>query len=482
MTVKKQINKKDTIKQVLEDPILRKTLAKRSFFWFFILYLPEYIKYHTANFQKEMFEIAQDDATKAAVITAFRGSGKSTIVSLAYPIWAMLTGKKNFIVILSQNQSQAKLILTNIRAELEKNEPLMADFGPFKQIAEEWSQNTLLIEAYGCRITAASSGESIRGIRHRQHRPDLIILDDVEDQASTRTKDSRDKTFNWVSREVIPSGDSNTKLIVIGNKLHEDGLMMRLKKAIMDKYFSAIYREYPLLSDEGVCLWPEKFKNQADIDSLKNSVVSESAWQREYLLKIVPEEDAVVLREWIHFYDILPQDDRNFRYYATGIDLAISQGSSADFTAMVPGCISGYNEKLKIYILPHPVNKRMTFPDTLEAAKNLSLSLGNGVPTRLFIEDVGYQASIIQQLTLQGFPAESVKTGGQDKRARLASITYLIKSGQILFPKKGYEELIGQLVGFGYEKHDDLADAFTILVTRVLKDSYYPPILIGKAW
>lgn len=70
---------------------------------------------------------------------------------------------------------------------------------------------------------------------------------------------------------------------------------------------------------------------------------------------------------------------------------------------------------------------------------------------------------------------------GQDKRERLNLTTHLIKSGKILFPKKGCEQLITQLIGFGYEKHDDLADAFAILILKIQEDSIYRPIFIGRA-
>ena len=482
ITVNKEIKIKDVRKYILNDAKVRREIARRSHFGFFCIYLAEYIKYPTAAFQRQMFEISQDDNIKAAAITAFRGSGKSTIMSLSFPIWAMIARKKRFIVILSQNQDQCELILSNIRAELEKNELLVSDFGPFKQISvsAKWSQETLLVSSYDCMITCISSGGSIRGIRYKQHRPDLIIFDDVEDMQSTRTKEGRDKTFNWFSGEVVPTGDVSTKMVVIGNKLHEDGLMMKLKKAVTAGNFSAEYKEYPLLDEAGRCLWPEKFKTQAEIDYLKRSLFSEAAWQREYLLKIVPEDDAVILRDWIRYYDSFPED-KTLRYIATGIDLAISKSASADYTAMVSAYVYDYNENLKIYILAHPVNKRMSFPETVEATKELSVSLGRGHHTRLYIEDVGYQRALVEELAKLGYPAEGVKVMGSDKRQRLALTAPRIKNGSILFPKKGCEQLIGQLVGFGYESHDDLSDAFAILIIKIIEESLHPPIRIGRA-
>lgn len=198
--------------------------------------------------------ITQDDSIKRAVILAFRGSAKSTIMSLSFPIWTIVTERKKFILIVSQNQNQSQMMLANIRAELEKNMLLIKDFGPFRQVSEEWNQNSILIPKYNCRITCISSGESMRGIRHLQHRPDLIIVDDVEDLSSVRTKEARDKTFNWLNGELIPAGDINTKIIIIGNLLHEDSLMMRLEKSINDGSFKSVFKRYPLINEDGCCL------------------------------------------------------------------------------------------------------------------------------------------------------------------------------------------------------------------------------------
>jgi len=479
MKTNKKITSSNIQKQIKNSPAFRRALAIGSFYWFFIIYLSSYINYESADFQKQIFYALQDNIINSVVITAFRGSAKSTIASLAYPIWSMITGKKKFIVILSQNQNLCKLILSNIKAELEKNLELIKDFGPFKQVDDEWRANSLLVNTYNTRIACISSGEAIRGARNQQYRPDLIVIDDVEDISSTKTKESRDKTFNWITGDVIPVGDKNTKTVIIGNMLHEDGLMVRLKKAIDQGSSSAIYMEYPLLDDNGVCLWPQKFKTEQDIIDLKKKVGSESAWLREYLLKIVPEEDAVIQREWICYYGSVPLYEEP-RIIATGIDLAISENSKADKTAMVSAKVFGYDKDLRVYILPNPINERLTFPKTVDTAKNLSSALGNGMPTKLYIEEVAYQAAIIQQLKSEGYPAEGVKVAGTDKRARLAIIAHWISSGNILFARYGCEELISQLVGFGCEAHDDLSDAFAILVLKIIQSSRCCVVRFGK--
>lgn len=467
----------NNVEGVINDRVSRKTLASQSHYYFFNMYFSHYVKYQTADFQKEMFQLTEDSGIKNVVIVAFRGSAKSTIMTLSYPIWAMI-GKpgKKFIIILSQTQQQARLILKNIKRELESNPLLISDFGPFGEDDSEWRSNSLVIPKYQTRIMALSSGESIRGSRHLQNRPDLIIADDVEDLESVKTREGRNKTFNWLTGDVIPAGDNKTKFVIIGNLLHEDSLIKRLEKKIKKGSFTGIFKAYPLIEEDNNILWPGKYPDMDSIKRLKKKVPSEAAWQREYLLNIISDEERVVHPEWIKYYGELPPENK-LRYVASGVDLAISQKETADKTAIVSANIYGYGSDMRVCILPNPVNERLTSPETYKKIIEVNKALGGEFSVKTFIEDVGYQKALIQDLNKDGYPAEPAKVKGQDKRARLSLTTHHIKQGRVLFPKKGAKELIEQLVGFGVERYDDLADAFSILVLKVMEDNTAEPQL-----
>lgn len=318
-------------------------LARQSHYLFFHIYLSHYVKYSTADFQRELYAITENESIKHAVIVAFRGSGKSTIVTLSYPIWATL-GKqqKKFGLLLSQTQSQARMHLVNIKREFESNELLRNDFGPMNEEGDEWGSFSLVLPKLGARISAASSEQSIRGIRHGAHRPDFIIADDVEDMNSVKNQDGRNKTFNWFTGDVLPVGDRTTKIITIGNLLHEDSLLMRLKQGFESNHFDGIYRAYPIVDELKKPLWPGKFTSKQDITAERKTVGNRIAWMREYMLTIIPDEDQLVRPEWIQYYDKLPEAASDYRYCATGVDLAISQNSWADYTAMVSAKCMGH--------------------------------------------------------------------------------------------------------------------------------------------
>ena len=457
--------------KILTDRVLRRSITRESHYWFFHCYFSHYVEYPTAPFQREIFGITEDNALKLAVITAFRGSAKSTIVSLSYPLWAILgRQQKKFVLLLGQTQAQARQHLKNLKEEIERNTLLRADLGPFEEREDEWHSFSIVLPALGARITAASTETSVRGLRHGPHRPDLIICDDIEDLQSVKTRESRDKTYHWITGEVIPAGSPRTKVICIGNLLHEDCLLKRLQEHIENNSISGVYKEFPLLNDKNECLWEGKYPTGQSIEEERKRMGSEAAWQREFQLHIISDAGRVIHPQWIKYYDELPSEDNGWHLYnGIGIDLAISQSSSADYTAMVAAKLYRDDKDLKIYVLPNPINSRLTAMETLDQARNLADSLGSA---HLFVEEVGYQGALIEHLDKDGYYVEGAKTKGQDKRARLAAVSHMVESGTILFPREGAEHLIMQLVNFGVEKHDDLSDAFAILMLKAAEERY----------
>jgi predicted phage terminase large subunit-like protein len=255
---------------------------------------------------------------------------------------------------------------------------------------------------------------------------------------------------------------------VVGNLLHNDSFMMRWKNYLIANPRLGICKTYPLLTDDGVVTWKAKYPTLESIDQEKIKTGSFRAFQREYLLKIVPSDDVVIHSEWIQFWEILPL---GYLYTIIAADLAISLKTSADYTAILCAHVYRDNGILKICILPSIINKRLTFPETVEHIKSLynNHRILGFVP-KVVSERVGYQESLEKQLRRDGVQAMGVPIS-TDKRERLSLASPLVESGAVLFPKNGASILIEQLLGFGTEKHDDLVDAFSLLVNHVSAQS-----------
>jgi len=472
-----EIDNEVILEAISKDRAVRQAITRESHGMFFHIYFPHYVKYPMADFQKEIFKITEDRTNELACIVAFRGSAKSTLITLSYSLWSTLGNQqKKFVLIVAQTQAQARQHMTNIRHELENNKLLRSDLGPFQEESGngDWAISSLVFKNTGARITIASTEQSIRGIRHQEHRPDLIILDDIEDLNSTKTFESREKIFGWFTREIIPLGDIGTRIIIVGNFLHDNALMIRLKTKIDDKELKGTFRWFPLIDKDGNCLWPGKFNTQEKIDELRQKVANESAWNQEYLLKIVHENTRVIHPEWIHYYDELPKDE-NFSHEYMGVDLAISQKESADYTAIVSVRLYGEEKDKKIFVLPNPVNKKLNYPETIATINEISRGGSfDKIPT-IIVESNGFQEIYVDQLEKFGLPVVGIKSFS-DKRLRLSMISEYIRNGTIYFPRKGNELLITQLTGFGDENHDDLSDALVMVITHIFKN---PPKIIN---
>lgn len=462
------------IDQMISDRKIRKNIAQASFLIFFHFYFAHYIKYKTAFFQKEIIRHLEEN-TEDLYLISFRNSGKSTIVTTAYPIWAIL-GKlqKKFVVIVCQTKEQAKLHMSSLKQELESNVLLKRDLGPFKEESDEWNVSSVKFTKSGAKIMIASLEQSIRGLRHSENRPDLFILDDIEDISSTRTRERRDKTYRWLKGELIPAGDRNTRLVMIGNMLHEDCVLQRLKEEVEENKIDGKFMFIPLIDENNKSNWPGKYPTDKEIETEKRKIGNEVAWRREYLLEIVSDYDQIIQKEWIHRYTELPKKISSIR---VAIDLAVSEKDTADNTAIIIGLTTGYGNTMCMYILPNPINEKMKITKTMEICKQLNSSLYSTykIIPKFFIEGGGTQKGLVDVIKDQGLDVEEVSPQ-LDKRSRLNAASIPLQSGKVFFPTKGCEELENQLINFPMEKYDDLTDAFSIITTSL---STNPIPLIG---
>jgi hypothetical protein len=387
------------ISAIRHNRTLRQKFARRSHALFFLLYFSEYVTHPTAEFQREMFRLTEEKNSDLCVLSAFRGSAKSTIFSTSLPIWKIISGQSHFVVIASQTQHQSRQHMSNIKKPLETNRLLRNDLGPFKVENNEWGFTSgLIFEQYDAKLMVVSTEQAIRGLRYKHYRPDLTICDDIEDLASTRTKESRDKIFNWFSSEIIPLGTPETKVFMLGNFLHEHSLVGRLMMQIDEGIRAGISRKYPLVDEHGICLWPGRFPTAESLEKFKKKVGDDITWNREYLLKIIARDDQIVKYEDIQYYDELPAQHHRGKI-GHGVDLAISQKESADNTAIVSAETYYIGESAKIFIRPDPVNAHLDFNGTI--AKVITITQTE-LWHSFFVEDVGYQKAAIQEMERYG--------------------------------------------------------------------------------
>ncbi|GEM_PF-72744 len=172
--------------------------------------------------------LAAPDGERIA-IAAPRGSAKTTWASLLLPLMCIAYDLKRFVVLISDTQAQAIQYLSDIKHELTENLELAEAFPYVVGKGPIWRADEI-VTASGCKVMALGAGQRIRGRRYRQWRPDLVILDDLENDELVRSAEQRDKLHKWLLGAVLKAKGPRQKLdvLVLGTVMHFDSVLSRL--------------------------------------------------------------------------------------------------------------------------------------------------------------------------------------------------------------------------------------------------------------
>jgi hypothetical protein len=137
-----------------------------------------------------------------------RGHGKTTAGVEVAALWHAAHKVRRFVVIASDTYSQAVQRIATITTEIEQNDELRAAFPDLRPARDgqgnlvAWRDDELAL-ANGVRILGVGAGKSIRGAKDRENRPDLLLLDDLEDEASVATPEALAKRLRWITRTAL---------------------------------------------------------------------------------------------------------------------------------------------------------------------------------------------------------------------------------------------------------------------------------------
>lgn len=273
---------------------IRRALAKDPVA-FAILYLSHHLKdphgrvtfsevhYEWARIAESWREPLIPQGNRHAFI-APRETGKTTWWFLILPLWAASNGIVRFAVAFAHADAQAREHLQTFKNELDTNPLLRSDFPELCEPARRPSSGTTLADRQGMLHTKSGFVFAARGIdsaslglKVKEQRPDLLILDDVEPEeasystaATTNGKRSlAEKRLGTITDGVFPL-NIRARVVMVGTVTMPDSIMHQLVKAasgvesikwIQDEKITP-HHHLPIVSDdEGNerSVWPEKW-------------------------------------------------------------------------------------------------------------------------------------------------------------------------------------------------------------------------------
>lgn len=475
------------------------------------------------EFHREIADIMNDvslNETNAKIaVAAPRGHAKSTYLSKAFPLSELLYRKRKYVLMISETPKVALANLDWIRGQLKYNAKLRADFGELLSPRDQANirDNNEGFIAYEMRgdvkrpvalLESASTGGAIRGRNWNGYRPDLIVMDDLEDAragGNASTVEQRQALRDWFSQSVIPLGDpkgKRTAYVYMGTTVHADSLLMnvlyrrsdfktRLYRAIisqpkrMDLWERCreIYvdRDNPNRAADALAYYianaPEMNEGAevlwADGQPLWKLMTwkwdnGSKAFATEYMNNPVDPDSQVFNTDNFTYYDG-EIDTLDSRYEVSlGIDFAMGKSRTrGDYSAVT---VSARDKQSGIIYIADSFVDRIR-PDEF-IAKIVELVIKHQ-PTVIAVESVAMQEffadELKKNLTRAGYPAETrMKKVFQRtrKELRIESLLPDIQNGTIRFNRK-HSMLLEQFEGYGTGSADDAPDSCEMSISAL---------------
>lgn len=264
-------------------------------------YLPHHVPSASPAFHRELITLAAQHERLA--LAAPRSHAKSTVMSLIYPLYMTAMKRRRFVVIVSDTATQAEDHLGNIYQELLENDRLIQDYPhlalpDLADYAKKRTKRTAkdFITRGGYSFVAKGAGAGLRGLRRGTQRPDLIVVDDLENDELVRTPEQRAKLRDWFSKSLSNLfGPDGGQLLVIGTILHRESLLASLLGPDGPEVYAK--RLYRAIDAQGGVLWPDVWT--AEKLAQKRAEIGSRAFASEYLNDPVDDSLTLFKQGWI---------------------------------------------------------------------------------------------------------------------------------------------------------------------------------------
>lgn len=249
---------------------------------------------HNAPFHNAAALKVKNTPNLKAVFKWPRGHAKSTHMDIFTPLWLMFQPKRliNFMVVVGKSEDSANRLLGDIQAELQYNKRIIADYG--KQMSMgDWTEGEFTTKD-GVHFLACGRGQSPRGLRKREARPDYIVIDDLDDDELCRNPRRVREMTDWVKEALFGALDvGRGRFIMVGNLISKTSVL-----ADICKTKGVHVSEVKAVDGEGNPTWREKWtKEEARTYA---EFVGYRAWEKEMMHNPIIE-GTVFKQEWIKY-------------------------------------------------------------------------------------------------------------------------------------------------------------------------------------
>ncbi len=437
---------------------------------------------HNAPFHSRAARKIRSTPDLKAVFQWPRGHAKSTHIGVFIPLWLIFQPKRliSFMVTVGKSEDSAIRLLGDLQAELEYNQKLIADFGEQKNLGS-WLEGEFKTRG-GAKFLAVGRGQSPRGLRDREARPDYIVIDDLDDDELCRNEKRVKDLTDWVKEALFGALDvGRGRFIMVGNLISKKSVLANIA-ASKGVYVSVVKAVDP----DGNPVWAEKWTREEA--QAYRDFVGYRAWEKEMMHN--PITDGTIFRfDWIRYKKVLPLHKYDMLVCYT--DPSFKSSTANDYKASrLWGKIGSELHLIDTYV------RQDTVSGMVRWLYNLYERLPADVAVSFFIE-----ANMLQDIILDEFAVEGNLRGYQlpimpdvrkkpEKIQRIEAVSPLWERG-FVFYNEALRDSPDMQVGIeqtlalerGSRVHDDAPDAdegAIWMLQRSARQQTFKPVSVSR--
>lgn len=469
--------------------------AMRDPLYFCRTYLPHYFRSEPAVFHGEWLgklDQAADSVLQAhqaasnpavlyetekhdSVLACPRGFAKTTVISFGGSLYLLVVKRLPFFLVVCDTAAQASEIVEGIADEIEDNALLRSDFGDLMRSRKPSAYGSAVETRDRCKIQALGFDQSFRGIKHRQYRPFMAVLDDPEDDVEVRNDKRREASRNKLTGKLRLALEPWSSIFICQNFIHFDCLSAHIVRNVQAAQKAAAAGQpvtefrwrkwrafvYEARLEDGASAWPARFST-AYLDELEEE--DPETFALEMLNHAIQRAVQIFVRDNARYFEEPDLADVELLFSVLALDPSKGKTGRSDFSAFI--LLAAANDG-SVYTRLADLQRR----SPLKILEDWFCLYLEWQPDICIVETVAFQEllkDVFEEMCASRglYPPVREYIDKAPKELRIERLERPVNQGVIRF-KREQRELLTQLFEYPNAAHDDGPDALEMAWSQV---------------
>ncbi len=386
---------------------------------------------------------------------------KSTVASIVLPAWMLGRDPTKRIVCVSYSNDLAHSFSHKCRGLMQ--EPFYKACFPAMQFDTKKNAVTEFHTSQkGFRLATSIQG-TMTG-----KGGDIVIIDDAMKAQDTHSEAARDKVYETYQNTIATRLDDpkNGAIVVVGQRLHEDDLIGRLKQIrnweVLCLPAIAVEQQVLDLGDgmeftrpKAHVLDPTRM-GHSELDAIRGEI-GILAFEAEYQQRPVLPGGNLIRLEWFETY-AKPLPSARYEAVVQSWDTAAVPGESNDYNVCTTwGLIGNHVDLLNVH------RKQYLYPELVQTALKLRQKWKpNLIVIEKAVTGMSLKPDLLKHGAKEAFWLKPIKS----KVERMVAQSAKIESGQVRLPNSApwLEAFKAEVAAFPKGKYDDQVDSMSQLL------------------